>query len=145
MALKWSNANSDQSPATIKLVKKAEAQTKGMILAVNRSNSNFEKATSSSTTLTVRAVAYGNAVAGDEEVLAVLLNSSQIWEADLTNNSSAAHIGDFMVIGANEGLVNNTGTNDTTTAGVFEFIKPVGDAADKKGLVRFIGPQNITA
>lgn len=144
MAFKWSNANSDQSPATISLPKKAEAHTKGMCLAINRTNSNLEKATASSTTITVRAIAMGNAASGDAESLVVLVSPTQIWEADLTNNSSINHCGDRMIL-TDEGTVNNTGTDDTTTAGVVEFLKPVGEASDKKGLVRFIAPQNITA
>jgi 2-methylcitrate dehydratase PrpD len=61
---------------------------------------------------------------------------NDVWIADSTNNSNVAHNGQEMVIGANGGIVNNTGTTDT--AGVVQQVGVYGAAADKKILVRFL-------
>jgi len=45
---------------------------------------------------------------------------NDVWLADSTNNSNASHNGQQMVIGANGGIVNNTGTTDT--AGVVQQV-----------------------
>jgi len=58
-----------------------------------------------------------------------------VWIADSTNNSNAAHNGQFMVLGANGGIVNNTGTTDT--AGIVQQVGVYGAAANKKILVKF--------
>jgi len=59
-----------------------------------------------------------------------------VWIADSTNNSNAAHNGQLMVLGANAGIVNNTGTTDT--AGIVQQVGVYGAAANKKILVTFI-------
>jgi 2-methylcitrate dehydratase PrpD len=64
------------------------------------------------------------------------LFQNDVWIADSTNNSNATHNGQEMVIGANGGIVNNTGTTDT--AGVVQQVGVYGAAADKKILVRFL-------
>jgi hypothetical protein len=75
------------------------------------------------------------------ETLAIVpvieLFENDVWIADSTNNSNVAHNGQEMVIGANGGIVNNTGTTDT--AGVVQQVGVYGAATDKKILVRFIG------
>jgi len=59
-----------------------------------------------------------------------------VWLVDSTNNSNATHNGQLMVLGANAGLVNNTGTTDA--AGIVQQVGVYGAAADKKILVQFI-------
>lgn len=59
-----------------------------------------------------------------------------VWIADSTNNSDAGHNGQYMVLGANGGIVNNTGTTDT--AGIVQQVGVYGAAADKKILVQFV-------
>lgn len=61
---------------------------------------------------------------------------NDIWIADSTNNSDATHNGQDMVLGANGGTVNNTGT--TSATGIVKQVGVYGAAADKKILVRFI-------
>lgn len=58
------------------------------------------------------------------------------WIADSTNNSDATHNGQYMVLGANAGVVNNTGT--TNTAGIVQQVGVYGAAADKKIIVQFV-------
>lgn len=64
------------------------------------------------------------------------LFEKDVWIADSTNNSNAAHNGQLMVLGANAGVVNNTGT--TNAAGLVQQIGVVGAPADRKILVQFI-------
>jgi len=59
-----------------------------------------------------------------------------VWIADSTNNSDATHNGQLMVLGANGGIVNNTGT--TNAAGIVQQVGVYGAAADKKILVQFV-------
>lgn len=59
-----------------------------------------------------------------------------VWIADSTNNSDATHNGQYMVLGANGGIVNNTGTTDT--AGIVQQVGVYGAASDKKILVQFV-------
>ncbi len=59
-----------------------------------------------------------------------------VWVVDSTNNSNAAHNGQLMVLGANGGIVNNTGTTDT--AGIVQQVGVYGATGDKKILVQFV-------
>jgi len=61
---------------------------------------------------------------------------NDVWLADSTNNSNAAHTGQKMVLGANAGVVNNSGTTDAD--GVVQQVGVYGAAADRKILVRFL-------
>ncbi len=59
-----------------------------------------------------------------------------VWIADSTNNSNAAHNGQDMILGANAGIVNNTGT--TSAVGVVKQVGVYGATTDKKILVSFL-------
>ncbi len=61
---------------------------------------------------------------------------NDIWVVDSTNNSNAAHNGQKMVLGANGGIVNNTGT--TSATGIVQQVGVYGTNTDKKILVRFL-------
>lgn len=94
------------------------------------------------TSATIRAevigVANGSIAAADAltQVSVIETFEKDVWIADSTNNSNAAHNGQLMVIGANAGTINNTGTTDT--AGVVQQVGVYGAAADKKILVQFV-------
>ena len=64
------------------------------------------------------------------------LFGEDVWIADSTNNSDATHNGQDMILGANAGVVNNTGT--TSAVGIVKQVGVYGAAADKKILVRFL-------
>ena len=64
------------------------------------------------------------------------LFQNDVWIADSTNNSNAAHNGQKMVLGANGGIVNNTGT--TSATGIVQQVGVYGVNTDKKILVRFL-------
>jgi hypothetical protein len=61
---------------------------------------------------------------------------NDVWIADSTNNSNAAHNGQKMVLGANGGIVNNTGS--TSATGIVQQVGVYGATGDKKILVRFV-------
>ena len=77
-------------------------------------------------------------VSGDALTTVAVIETFEkdIWIADSTNNSNAAHNGQLMVLGANGGIVNNTGTTDT--AGIVQQVGVYGAAANKKILVQFV-------
>ena len=95
-------------------------------------------ATASSTRDTIVGVANLTSTAGDAltQALCIDLDPEDVWVADSTNNSNTAHNGQAMIIGANAGLVNNTGT--TSAVGVVVQVGTFGATTDKKILVRFI-------
>ncbi len=64
------------------------------------------------------------------------LFDQDVWVADSTNNSDPLHNGQAMILGANAGIVNNTGT--TSAVGVVVQVGTKGAASDKKILVKFI-------
>lgn len=70
------------------------------------------------------------------EVEVIECFQNDVWVVDSTNNSNAAHNGQKMILGANGGIVNNTGT--TSATGIVQQVGVFGAAADKKILVRFL-------
>lgn len=93
--------------------------------------------TSGTTRPNVIGVANGSISAADALTQASVIEvfPNDVWIADSTNNSNAAHDGQFMVLGANGGIVNNTGTTDT--AGIVQQVGVYGATTDKKILVKF--------
>jgi len=94
--------------------------------------------TSGTTRPNVIGVANGAISAADGLAEAQVIETFEkdVWLVDSTNNSDAAHNGQLMVLGANGGIVNNTGTTDT--AGIVQQVGVYGAAADKKILVQFV-------
>lgn len=94
--------------------------------------------TSSTTVTEVIGVCNQDIAAADALAIVPFIDTSEndVWIADSTNNSNAAHNGQRMVLGANGGIVNNTGTD--AAAGVVKQVGVYGDASDKKILVVFI-------
>lgn len=70
------------------------------------------------------------------EVSVIEAFRNDVWLVDSTNNSNAAHNGQKMILGANGGIVNNTGT--TSAVGVVQQVGTYGQASDKKILVRIL-------
>ncbi len=94
-------------------------------------------ATSSSTRETIIGVSNQTISAADAltQVPVIELFQNDVWIADSTNNSDPTHNGQSMVLGANAGIVNNTGT--TSAVGVVEQVDVFGVPSDKKILVKF--------
>lgn len=94
-------------------------------------------ATASSTRETIIGVANQTISAADAltQVPVIDLFQNDIWIADSTNNSDPTHNGQSMILGANAGVVNNTGT--TSAVGVVEQVDVFGVNTNKKILVKF--------
>lgn len=94
--------------------------------------------TSATTRPNVIGVANGSISAADalSQCSVIEAFEKDTWVVDSTNNSDALHNGQYMVLGANGGIVNNTGTTDT--AGIVQQVGVYGVAADKKILVQFV-------
>lgn len=93
---------------------------------------------SSSTTKTICGVANGSIAAAEAltQCSVIELFQNDVWLVDSTNNSDATHNGQDMILGANAGIVNNTGT--TSAVGIVKQVGVYGAAGDKKILVRFL-------
>ena len=94
-------------------------------------------ATSSSTRQTIAGVAHQTITAAEALTQCPLLErfANDVWIADSTNNSDPLHNGQNMILGANAGVLNNTGT--TNTSGVVQQVDVFGVPANKKILVKF--------
>jgi hypothetical protein len=95
-------------------------------------------ATSSSTTATLGGVANQSIAAAESlaQCPTLKLDENDVWLVDSTNSSNVAHNGQYMVVGANAGVINNTGTTDPN--GVVKQVGVFGAAGDKKILVSFL-------
>lgn len=94
--------------------------------------------TSAATRATVIGVANGTVAVADAQAFCSVIEpfEKDVWLVDSTNNSNAAHNGQDMILGANGGIVNNTGT--TSAVGIVKQVGVYGATTDKKILVRFI-------
>jgi predicted RecA/RadA family phage recombinase len=131
-------ANIKNPTRSLKEVPKASAtvMTKGYVL--DWSSGLAILGTSSTVVAGVIGVCNKTIAAADAETVVPVIELFQndVWIADSTNNSDATHNGQKMVLGANGGIVNNTGT--TSTTGIVQQVGVYGAAADKKILVRFL-------
>lgn len=96
-------------------------------------------ATSSSTVATLAGVANETISASVDtktQCPVLQLDKEDVWLVDSTNNSDVTHNGQAMIVGANAGVINNTGT--TSAVGVVKQVGVFGAAADKKILVSFL-------
>lgn len=95
-------------------------------------------ATSSSTRATLAGVANQSISVADALLQCPVFDAypQDVWIADSTNNSDVTHNGQDMIVGANAGVINNTGT--TSAVGVVRQVGVYGAAADKKILVVFL-------
>jgi len=71
-------------------------------------------------------------------------DSSQLFVVDCTNNTAANQLNKTQAM-TDSGTVNNTSTENTTTAGVFMALAIVGVASDKKLLGYFVKLGQVTA
>lgn len=76
-----------------------------------------------------------SAADGLTTVPVIQIFENDTWIADTTNNTSAAHNLQRMVL-TDSLTVNNTGTDNAN--GVVEQVRPFGDAADKKAIFKFV-------
>ena len=116
----------------------------GDLVAYDRANEIVIKATASSTVEELAGVVVEATTTADTSVLLQEITDGDEFVADTANNSNSAHNYHRMIL-TDHDTVNNTGTDDTTDAAVVMQIAPVGAAADKKILCRFVRVQDRAA
>ena len=116
----------------------------GDIMAYDRANEVLVLATSSTTPEALAGVATEAKTTADTEMQVQEIQDDDEYIFDLTNNSSANHNFQRMLL-TDESEVNNTGTDDTTDAAIVVQIHPVGAASDKKMRGRFVTRQDRAA
>ena len=145
MAFELVLGTTDSSPGNIRLAKTAvTAMAAGDVLAWNVSSNALERATSSSTTLTVYGVCVETRVAADTNVLVCPFGPMQVWRCDVTNTSATTQIGERAAL-TDQATLNNSDSDVTGTTGVFRQLGFVGATTDKKMLVQPLVPGMITA
>jgi hypothetical protein len=108
----------------------------GDLAAFDRANNVVIKATSSTSIEDLAGVVVEATTTADTSVLLQEIHKGDEYIVNTTNNSTAASNYERMVL-TDENEVNNTGTDSTSDAAVFEQLSPVGAAADKKIRGRF--------
>ena len=97
----------------------SQAYTIGDLVDVSRTAGTVTPSTSSSTTYTIRGVAMQTVTSAATTLLIALATPAQKWSVDATNATNVTHNGQRMVL-TDKATVNNTGTDSTSTAAVFE-------------------------
>ncbi len=121
----------------------SQAYTIGDSVDVSRSAATVVPSTATSTTLGIRGVAMETVTSAATALLVCIAKSTQRWTADVTNAPSTTHNGQRMIL-TDARTVNNTGTDSTTSSGVFEQLG-VQDTTGKRIVGRFLAAANITA
>jgi len=111
------------------------------VLAYDRANEVLVAATSSTSAEDVAGVSVAAIASADTTAQVQEIADGDEYIADTTNNSNASHNMHRMVL-TDSVTVNNTGTDSTSDAAIVQQIAPVGAAADKKILCRFIRNQD---
>ena len=112
----------DPNPTVFKVVRIAsQAYAIGDAVQVDVTSDAIDVTPATASTLTARiyGVAMEAKAATDTSLLIALITPSQTWSADVTNTSNTNHNFQRMVL-TDKGTVNNTGTDSTTTAAVFQ-------------------------
>ena len=78
-----------------------------------------------------KAICLESATTASTEVLAVLVQPGQYWEAESASSSAAADNGDRMVL-TDQNTVNNSGTDGAAKESVFIQLGTLGAATDKR-------------
>ncbi len=99
----------------------SQAYTIGDLVDLSRTAATVTPATSSSTTYTIIGVAMQTVASTATSLLVCLVTPGQKWTAAMTNATNAAHNGQRMVL-TDKAPVNNTGSDSTSTAGIFAQI-----------------------
>ncbi len=113
----------------------------GDLAAYDRSNAVVVKATSSTSVEDIIGVCVEATTTADTSVLVQELEEGDEFVANTTNNSSATHNYQRMIL-TDAATVNNTGTDSTNDAAVVVQMAPVGAASAKKIACRFVRIQD---
>ena len=113
------------------------AVTKGDLMAYDRANNVVIKATSTTSMEDLAGVATETVANTATELELQEIEDGDEYVVSTTNSTTAASNYERMVL-TDENEVNNTGTDSTSDAAVFEQLYPVGAAADKLIRGRFV-------
>jgi hypothetical protein len=124
----------------------SQAYTIGDAVMLDRTSNAVDvvPATAATTTFGVYAVAMETVASTATEALFCIIDPRQKWVTDSQNNSNSNHRYQRMVL-QNKSSVNNTGTDDTTSAAVFMQTQESGAASAKRIVGKFLKVANVTA
>ena len=108
----------DQTPV-FEVTIASQAYAIGDAVQWSRSAADVIPATSSTITANIAGVAVSTQISTDTTLLIALASDTQTWSADATNAPNTAHNYQRMAL-TDKGTVNNTGTDQTGTSGIFE-------------------------
>lgn len=98
----------------------------------------FTASGSATKTTNIYGVAMQTVASTATTLLVCLINSSQRWQADTTNNTVVNDNYQRMIVGASASLINNTHTDDTSVNAIFQQIGVVGALTAKRIVGRFL-------
>ncbi len=110
----------------------------GDLLELDAGATTATVADSSTNAFQRKGVCMKGTTTSDTLVTVQIVEPTQLWEADTANNSNASHNGDRMAL-TDLNTVNNAGSDATGETAVVVQVKPVGAAAEKRILCRFLG------
>lgn len=113
----------------------SQAYAIGDLVMLSATAGTVVPATSASTPSKLIGVAMEAKTSADTSLLVALVNSRQIWQADVTNTANTAHNMQRMVL-TDKGTVNNTGTDSTASTAVF---RQEGVSGTTRIVGRFLG------
>lgn len=122
----------------------SQAYTLGDSVDVSRTAATVIPSTATSVNNATRGVAMQTVTNTATTLLVALVTPRQKWGADTTNTANAAHNFQRMIFGATARLINNTGTDSTTSSGIFEQLG-VLTTTTTRIVGRFLATTNITA
>lgn len=129
---------SDPITTTYKVVTIAsQAYAIGDAVQLSRSAATVTPATSSTITANIYGVAMEAKTSTDTSLLVAVITEQQEWQADVTNTANTAHNFQRMVL-TDKGTVNNTGTDSTSTAAIFEQNGVVSGSSTTRIVGRFL-------
>lgn len=128
--------------ATIEMPKTSAAITSGNVLAWTRASQALAEASATTDNHGSNCyfgVARSTQTAADSVVQVVPFQQNQIFEVDTANNTAAGQVGQRCNLSA-AGTLDNDGNDGTASTDIFEIIKLVGSASNRKVLVRVVAP-----
>lgn len=121
----------------------SQAYTIGDAVAYSRSAHTVIPATASTTTNDIFAVAMETVTSAATTLLCAIVKPEQKWVADVTNATNTNHNYQRMIL-TDKATVNNTGTDDTSSAAVFTQVGVV-DSTGKRVVGTFNKEAGISA
>ena len=121
------------------------AITRGALVFITFASDRVDPATSTTgTTITNIGVAAETIASTGTEIDVILLNPSQIWEIDCAADTAANQVLNRHSMSTSL-VVDNTGTDISTTLGIWLMLARVGAAGDRKALFKPLLTNQVTA